>query len=186
MTINLDTRRIKRIDGRFTVETSRSLSKVEQGLCDYCGRFPCLIKSLLSEGSVMTMHACAHFVPILSFSVLHGLDLPRWNTVRLGAAWKKRLVPGDRVGVYDTVNGRMMRIMEVEDVHVSSLESIITDHAVNNHAILARNPADPNAELFRIVKNAFGTNYTKPDRPATALYLRKPREAAKRMEERKP
>jgi hypothetical protein len=59
-------------------------------------------------------------VPFLTFTHRDGLDLPAFNTIRLGRAWFKRLKKGDRI------------LLAHKHVH-----KMLAEHAVFNHRELA-------------------------------------------------
>ncbi|MBV6635048.1 MAG: hypothetical protein KI788_03965 [Mameliella sp.] len=173
-TPKIDTRRLKRLDnGMFTMERASDLPP-HPGLCETCGRIPCPVKAPLEGIAYVTVGACGRYIPSIGFSVLDGLDLPAWNTVRVGAAWPKRLAPGDFVCIVDTRSNSIVRHMQVDRMVTDMLGRIIEHHAADNHAILAKQPEDPAAELRRILRNAYGTNFAAPTRKGTALYLKTP------------
>jgi len=175
---NLETRRIKRSGSMFTVSRIGDLNKTERGLCDYCGRFPCSLRGVMDKGTISTVHACEIFIPVLSFSVLDGLDQPIWNTIRIGAAWPKRMGEGQTVAIADTVNKRIVKRMSVKGMSTAPLAEICERHAKYNHAILHRQPEDPVTEMMRIMRNAYGSNFAAAGRNATAIYLREIDETA--------
>lgn len=175
MTINLDTRRLKRReDGTFTNEP-KALWDKDENLCSFCGRGGCQMreKGSLHDGVLKGVRACTEFIPTLSFSVLAGLDLPLWNTVRVGKAWPERLKTGDEVAIYDTVNGKLVRYMRVKAMRTGPLVSICDRFAASNHAIQAEGLRGSEAatRLLRILRNAYGSNIASPDRDGTAIFL---------------
>lgn len=172
MTPKTDTRRLKRVTGDyFTVEPAGALF-FEPALCDYCGRIDCALRDMIDANAIATVRACRLFIPVLGFSVTAGLDLPRWNTVRLGAAWPKRVRPGEHIAIVDTRAGRLIKHMAVERMVVASLGTILEEHAGQNHAVLGSKPENAVAHLRKILRGSYGTTYTRVDRMATALYLR--------------
>lgn len=172
---NTETRLIKRVGDAFTVETRKGLDDKRQ-LCDYCAREHCGIRRIAqthAHRAELAIRSCKEFVPVLSFSVLEGLDRPSWNTIRVGAAWADRLERGMRVGIADLKNRRITRFMRVTGIDTGKLQDIAAMHGAQNHAILARNvaPQKVQSEMLRILKNAYGTNVADPERAATAIYL---------------
>jgi len=172
MAPKIDTRRLKKLpDGSYTMHRAGHVPE-GRGLCETCGHQACPImgQALLHHVRV-EVHACPIYVPCFGFSVLNGLDLPYWNTIRIGEAWPKRLRPGQEVCIVDTRNDRVVRTMLVERMEVGSLHEVIRDHAARNHHILATQPDDPIMEMHRVLRGAYGSNFAAPTRRATAIYL---------------
>jgi len=113
------------------------------------------------------------FLPALSFSVLAGLSLPAWNTIRLGQAWDARLKPGSKVAIVNSKRNVIVSTMTVRATVTGTLTDLVRDHGESNHAILAEKLQGEEAinRLTRILKNAYGTNMAAGDRKATAVYL---------------
>ena len=171
MAPKIDTRRLKRLpDGMFTMLRATEVPE-GLGLCETCGNQACPVRARTDEYAKVTIHACHIYIPSIGFSVTAGLDLPNWNTIRIGAAWPKRLKTGDEICIVNTKDNVVVRNMLVESMVTGPLLEIIRDHARNNHAIQSLKPEDPEKEMLRILRNAYGTNFASPDRMATALYL---------------
>lgn len=174
-----NTRQIKRTaEGLFTVEGLGELAK-EKSLCAYCGRKRCSIRASIrkmsSEEIVPSIRACGEFVPVLAFSILKGLNLDAWNTIRVGQAWAKRLEPGMNVAIADMLNRKIVRHMTVVETYTDTIDRLCSDHAINNHAILADGLTHGEAPgmMRQILRNAYGSNFAAPDRTGTVIYLAK-------------
>lgn len=178
---NMDSRRIKRVKGNhFTVETMASLREESSMICDHCAIEKCNIKAYICRTKDVSLKVttCPHFVPALGFSVLGGLDLPVWNTIRVGAAWADRLdLFQGRVAIVDTKNDKILRYCRVGATATGTLEEIVNKHAEANHAILHElmqkklKRSDVSERMMRILKNANGTNIAAPERAASVVYL---------------
>lgn len=179
---NMDTRLIKRLSNdHFTVEPLSSMKDPDRLLCNHCALAKCKVRNYVqrvpSEDAVLKVQSCSKFIPTLGFSVLHGLDKPLWNTVRIGAAWENRLNDGAIVAVADTKNGKMVRRMRVEKTFTGQLQTMLAEHAKFNHAILSEvedgkiEETEAPGRLLRILKNAYGTNIAAADRAASVIYL---------------
>lgn len=183
---NIDSKRLKRVEDGFTVEPAASLGG-KPAICDHCAREKCKIRNYVkrSQRAQMKVTTCKDFIPALGFSVLGGLDLPYWNTIRIGGAWARRLLSGHNVAIADTKNNKIVGYAEVESVHIGTLGQMIELHARMNHAIKHEIehgktlPVDTEiqARMTRILKNAHGTNIAAPDRQASVIYLMRERHA---------
>lgn len=175
---DMNTRPLKRLpNGHFTAERLSGLSD-DPSLCRYCGRIDCPLRGRIERAAGdyarVAIRTCAAFVPALGFSVTQGLDLPRWNTVRIGGAWASRLRKGDRVAIIDSKAGAILRHMRVAYVECGKMERTLRDHALDNHAIQAKGISDRDqaaTELRRILRSAYGTRIAGDDRSATAIGL---------------
>jgi len=178
-----DSKRIKRLEGtdRFTVEALSAFKYPDNVLCNHCARDKCKFRSYAQRHSdtlELRVMSCADFMPALGFSVLGGLDLRIWNTIRVGGAWADRLQPGMKVAIIDTKNNVHLSTCKVETTVTGTLEEMVHLHAHNNHAIkhemhtgktdLSQAPE----RMMRILKNANGTNIASPERAASVIYLR--------------
>jgi len=182
---NMKTNQIKRLENdHFTVEPLSAFNDPGRLLCNHCAKARCNMRNYvrrLDKGrAVMKVQSCALFIPTLGFSVLQGLEGDLWNTVRIGAAWGRRLEPGMTVAIADTANKVMRDPMIVKSVYVGTLDNMLHVHAENNHAIKAeievgkiKHHQAPE-RLERILKNAYGTNIAASDRDASVIYLRRP------------
>jgi len=180
---NMDTARIKRLDNdHFTVDALSTFNG--RTICDHCAIPKCKTRNYIKrnnkdEDALLKVQTCNAFLPTLGFSVLAGLDLDLWNTVRVGGAWAKRLTPGKIVAIADTKNKVMRDNMRVETVFTGTLSGMLDLHAENNHAIKdeistgkIKHHQAP-SRLLRILKNAYGTNIAAEDRDASVIYLKK-------------
>lgn len=150
-------------------------------LCAYCPVVQCADRDILSrtERANVAVMSCESFIPTIYFSVRAGLSGKRWNTVRLGEAWAKRLQPGQVVAIADSRSQKVLHTMSVERVVTGTVEEMLRDHSVNNHAIiheqdkrLIGSGAKIAAErLGRILINSYGRNFATSDRRACAVYL---------------
>lgn len=176
-TPDMDTRMIRRLESdAFTVESQSAITAARR-LCDHCATEKCHIRNYLKRNTSamlqIKVESCATFTPALGFSVLTGLDAPRWNTVRLGKAWAERLKPRQRVAIVDTTSRRIMRYMRVERAEAATLSQIVATHATRNHALVGRalSAEEASAALTKILQNAYGRNYAAPGKPASVIYL---------------
>lgn len=179
---NMDSRRIKRVKGNhFTVEPVSTLKEERSMICDHCAIEKCNIKAYIdrSKDVCMKVTTCPNFVPALGFSILGGLDLPTWNTIRVGGAWADRLdMFQGRVAIVDTKNGKILRHCRVGVTVTGTLEEMVKKHAEANHAIVHElmqkkiKREDVHERMMRILKNANGTNIAAPERAASVVYLR--------------
>jgi hypothetical protein len=147
-------------------------------ICDWCClretcRYRKAVDRMNDTGEVATMvRNCTIFVPPLTFSVLEGLNLPHWNTFRLGKAWGERLRPGQRVGIIDTRNQVVARHMIVDSTHVGRLEDLLPHHAHDNHAMRGRDRAEAPEALRKVLRNAYGSIVLDGNKLYSCVYLK--------------
>lgn len=178
----MDTKRIKRLEGgAFTIQTKADRENTAT-ICNHCGiKTECpaasTMKSLAVMGCTTKVTSCERFRPALGFSITAGTDLSIWNTIRLGGAWVKRLDPGMTVSLIDTRAKTVLGEASVLRCERLSLIDAVSLHAKANHAIQAKlkaqklNLEDVSKEMRRILRNAYGTTYTKDDRDVSVIYL---------------
>lgn len=79
--------------------------------------------------------------PLLMFVDSTGLDFERFNTIRLGGGWAKRLKKGDRVLLATKLE--VIGSARVSDVHVGRMNVMLPLFAHKNHIELALRGRDP-------------------------------------------
>jgi len=154
--INPNLRYLKHSNGTYSMK---------RGLCESCGiSKSCPISSL-------DTHACTDYQPVIPFKSLAGTE-GLFNTFRLGGAWNFRVTPGQRIGLLD---GKCNKIGEavVESVVCGDKSEMLDQHAHMNHLILAKTVDDPVAELSRLVRNMYGTNFLARAKLFTVIYLQR-------------
>lgn len=179
---NLDSKRLKRLEytNRFTVEPLSSFKYPDNLLCNHCARDKCKFKRYAErhrDTLELRVTNCADFIPALGFSVLSGLHLSEWNTIRVGNAWSNRLQVGQQAAIFDTKNNQFVKFASVTGIHSGNILDMVDQHALHNHAVAAEitsgrtNEQDANVRMMRILKNAYGTNIASPDRDASVIYF---------------
>jgi hypothetical protein len=121
----------------------------------------------------MKILSCGEFVPSLGFSVTKGLGLSRWNTVRVGLAWQKRLDLGQRVAIVDVKLEQVTRVMKVVGVYSGPVVDMCLEHAHMNHAVIESGKIGQEASdaLLKILRNAYGSMFVTGEKQATVIYL---------------
>lgn len=138
---------------------------MRNGLCGACGNYEsCSIKSSKTQ-------VCTDYQPVIHFKSLAGTE-EGFNTFRLGAAWSRRVTPGQKIGLLDAA-GVKQSDAEVVAVHCGPRQDMIDQHAHLNHLMLAKQPEDSAAELARILRNLYGANYLARAEVLTVIYLRR-------------
>lgn len=177
--INTDTKRLRRDEESFFSVAPQGVLSSAEPLCGYCGADACKIKEAIAAAlrggtADAPVMRCRAFVPVISFSVLDGVNLEAWNTIRIGTAWSRRLAPGSKIAVMDLKLGRIVREMRVERVVTGTIGSLCDGHGFMNHAALAKGwPGSVAGEqMRRVLRNAYGSRFAAPDKDATAIYLK--------------
>lgn len=132
--------------------------------CEFCA-----VRDTCSAGADLPS-VCNDAVPALSFQDEAGLTHLA-NTFRVGQAWKARLRPGDRVGLYNTVSQTVFGYARVLDVFVGPIGLILRDHAHANHLMLTRPPHVAARELAEWLRRNYGPRIINPQSKLTAIYL---------------
>ena len=169
----MDNRNIKRDGDFFSIATKPEQERLNIELCDKCAIQPrCRYARYLNNAPIIApVKQCKAFVPILSFSVLEGLDLPDFNTFRPHSAWAKRLQLGDIVCLYHTQESRTISMREVKAIYQGEMSEMLAQHAKHNHAIQARASTDPVAELREILIRSMGKNFFNAAETASVIYF---------------
>ena len=112
---------------------------------------------------------CDQFVPVLRFAVSANLDLPLYNTIRIGKAWSDRLPVGSRVGVWDDVK-RELSFAEVKgNFWGKEKDLVLAEHAGRNH--IGMTLASPAVELAGVLANCYGMGFYAKSFGLSVLYL---------------
>lgn len=144
---------------------SNGTYSMKRGLCESCGHF-----ASCKSANLETI-ACTDYQPVIAFKNLAGTE-GRFNTFRLGGAWKFRVQPGQLIGILD---GRCDKVGEaiVEAIHCGDKLEMLNAHAHMNHLILAKPHEDPVADLARRIRNLYGTNFFAKAELFTVIYLKR-------------
>lgn len=93
-----------------------------------------------------------------------------FNTFRLGLAYSKRLLVGDRVFLADTKAKAVIAEAAVEYLHVGPLEDMLQRHAFMNHAV--RYEADNHSQkLYDILMKFYGPHIVTLKKKTTVIGL---------------
>jgi len=120
----------------------------------------------------MTQNAPLHF---LAFADRSGLDLPRFNTLRLGMGWAKKLRQGDMVLL--AWKDQIVGACWVEEIHTGPKEEIVARFAAGNHVELAaaaspgHDPEGAAARRLASMRANYGPRSFDKTKSATALVL---------------
>lgn len=139
------------------INTNLRYLKVREGaycmsnLCESCGNNQSC--SIRSQANLI----CTDYQPALPFKSFAGTETS-FNTFRLGAAWSKRVQPGQLVGL---INSRLEKEGEarVTAVHCGDKLRMLELHAARNHLMLAKPHSDPAIELARLLRNLYGGGF---------------------------
>lgn len=120
-------------------------------LCESCGNNQSC--SIRSEANLI----CTDYQPVLPFKTLAGTE-SLFNTFRLGAAWSKRVQPGQSIAL---INPKLEKVGEarVIEVHCGDKLHMLEVHAARNHLMLAKPHQDPAVELARLLRNLYGGGF---------------------------
>jgi hypothetical protein len=154
--IDTDTRQLKRdSNGHYR----SGAGKIP---CDHCGwRVDCPIQPAVS---------CAVFLPAIPFTDETGLRKVA-NTVRVGVAWTKRLVPGQTIALYNSVKKSIFGYGRVLAMDSGPIADVLRDHAHANHLMLDTPPETAAARLHAWQRQQYGPQIIHDRTKLTAIYL---------------
>jgi hypothetical protein len=170
-------RKLKKIDGYFTLEGTKNASERGETLCDHCAYHDCSVRNRIraltvnQQNAIPEIRACKSLVPILVFQDQSGME-GEFNTLRMGRAWQERLERGSPVALARNDN-TLFGAAVVELIVVDTLSSLIDLHGTDNHLAIDARRRGESIDLLKVMVRCYGTNRAKPDQPATAIYLRR-------------
>lgn len=134
-------------------------------LCHRCG-----IRSMCADFAATE---CREFAPILKFKPpLLGFE-GNFATFRLGAAWSRRVAPGDTVALMNAKTGEIFMYAEVTAVYLGDKREMAELHGKNGHRLKAKGIVENVGEaMLKCLKNAYGTRAFNNASQATVIYLR--------------
>lgn len=148
----------RQADAHFTLTSKHN----GNALCDACAA-----SSECPQRNAKTR--CAEFIPVLRFAVNENLELPLWNTIRIGKAWSDRLPVGSRVGVWDDVRKVLSYATVVDNHWGENKVDVLAGHAAKNHiGMTLDNPA---VELAEVLANCYGRGFYAKSFGLSVLYL---------------
>lgn len=169
-------RRVKRFDTYHTLET-KDRAALTDSLCDYCGNQECSIRLIMRRIKINRFNAktavtrCESYMAIIEFRDPAGLEL-EFNTFRLGAAWAKRVAPGDVVALKQT-GGEIFGTAEVIVTHVGHFPEMNHKHGVDNHLAIAAEVEGKPFDLAKVLTESYGGHRFNIDSTVSVIELRR-------------
>lgn len=173
--IDTNLRAVKRTPDGATILTKATANL--RSLCQHCAiATRCKHRDRLDKVHQLAqlqapVTCCAEYHYPIHFADTTGLDQPRFNTLRLGDAWQKRLRVGENVGLLDAdrrlIQVRVVRHLEV----VSKTIPGLLPYAHANHLLVAQQlSADEAAErMLKILRNNYGKLVFERQRVLTVI-----------------
>ena len=115
-----------------------------------------------------TFKMCYYFIPVLKFRNPCGMD-GKFNTIRLGMAWTKRVTRGTVVALMTTkfdVFGRAA----VTSILSGTKEDMVERYAIDNHRLLVDGTQ---RSMEDILRGSYGRMIYDNNEFATVIYLRR-------------
>jgi hypothetical protein len=116
-------------------------------------------------------------VPVIRFASKNGLDLPLFNTLRLGQNWSKRVKTGQLVLI--AYKDDVIATAEVDGVHCGKAADMLNTFAETNHMELHLALHDPEYMPEQAVirrreglKRIYGPQRFRDDSLLTVIFLR--------------
>ncbi len=129
-------------------------------LCSECADYECT-----NRGNVQ---ACPVMMPKLTLRSLIGTDQRVFNTIRIAAAWAKRLQPLDVVVL--TCKGEEVPCTVVTTFH-GPFEEMFLQHSPKNHTALG-NPDSSHVEVvWDALVKSYGKNWVLNSKLLSVIYL---------------
>lgn len=101
-----------------------------------------------------------------------GLDNGRFNTIRLGVAWSKRLKPSDEVYIQSSKDKLITSKAIVESIEVGTVGELLMCHAADNHNEINSKDGHEAERLYRYMLKLYGPHIVNLKKKATVIYLR--------------
>lgn len=123
--------------------------------CDYRARIADIAHAAKLNAPVTT---CQQYQYPIHFVDTRGLEAPGCNTMRLGTAWARRVLPGDQVGLLNS-DKRLIASAQVKAVHVVPLSAAgLQEYAGKNHMLIGESlePLEAAERLLKILRNSYG------------------------------
>lgn len=160
--IDTNVRSVKRTDAGATVLTKATSTL--RSLCDHCAlqrhcehraRIADAVRAAKLSAPVTT---CRLYQYPIHFVDTRGLDVPGFNTMRMGTAWAGRLESGDLVGL---LNGdkQLVASTQVKTITTAPLTVAgLLPYAHRNHMLIGQGMAPEQAaeKLLKILRNNYG------------------------------
>lgn len=137
-----------------------TLTKAQSGikeLCEFCSFESCKIRKQLKRvgGRIsITLTECMDYQFPLVFRDISGTD-GLFNTFRLGSAWSKRLVTGNKVGLVDG-DLKVFGTASVTSVMLLDRKEALSRHSYRNHLMLDKNRFKASELLSKVLRNNYG------------------------------
>lgn len=182
-----DISRIESADGILFHHSSPWKDK-RGSICDHCaatkpvvGFKSCGIfeanKALAKNNISPIYKSCAFFQPTISFRPkIVGVD-GRFNTIRIGSAWSRKLHPGVVVALMNSETSEVFAKAEVESVVLGPLEQMLHLHARYNHSVLTVPSEEAPARLKSAIAKAYGEKVLEGNPETSVIYLKRIQDA---------
>jgi hypothetical protein len=165
-------RQLRREGSTFTLEPASNRDRPL--LCRTCGMAElCPVPGTLNDHAwvELRVRSCNRFIPIVTFiPPIVGLG-GRFNTLRLGDTWERRVEIGSRVALFNNKTEQVLGYAAVEGVFSGPFEEVLRTHAENNHLIVGK-PGTDLSVVEGVLRGAYG-KFLTPKSKLTALYLRR-------------
>ena len=165
---------VKRVGDHFSITNKNEAERLDIDLCskcankDNCGIFDRVRKE---SAIIAPIKRCKIFSPLIPFSILDGLDAPVFNTMRVRAAWAKRLRQGDTVFLYASLTDEVIGKRTVSSVISGNKHKLLTEHAHLNHTCLTKKSDDPVQYVENILMRSMGRNFYNSSDLLSVIYL---------------
>lgn len=146
---------------------SRTKTRGAKDMCQFCGQSGHCMKQANSQEEI---HECKDYrFPIL-FRDTQGLD-DRFNTMRLGRAWSKRLRERDIVALVNK-EGERVGFASVCEVLCLPKDEALRQHGEWNHLMLAGNwTSSVITQMEKILRSSYGNLIYNHNDDITVIYL---------------
>ncbi len=157
-------------------------------ICDHCaaakpvvGYKPCGIfesNKALAKNNVRPMYrSCGFFQPTISFKPkIVGME-DRFNTIRIGSAWSKKLHSHLVVALMNSDTSEIFAKAEVESVFIGPLDKMLEEHAKNNHSVLNGPASEAPGRLRRAIEKIYGEKVLEGNPESSVIYLKRIKDA---------
>jgi hypothetical protein len=134
-------------------------------LCDGCCKAPVC--------SLPQTKSCGEFIPPIGFTSPIGLT-GEFSTFRIGKAWSERLLPGDKVLLFESRSKNEIGLASVVKIEYGQWDDMIERFGWSNHSVQAKNVelADVYHFLNARLERAYG-RFLEKEKGISVIFLRR-------------
>lgn len=146
-------------------------------LCEVCGvQATCTLKDALTtlarhKAAENNIVRCGGYMPVISFQDPTGI-YGTFNTFRRGRGWANRVMPDQRVALFDLAGKALLGTAVIEMVEAAPLGEMLERFAAMNHLMKVREEHEAPELLHRVLKRLYGNTYAAASEVYSVIGMR--------------